>query len=234
MATSGSVDFSLNARQIATAALQLLGVVALGEDPTGDEAAKALEHLNLMLKSWGADPKPKLWQLTEGSVTLLASTSSYVLTAARKVLSVRRRTGTGTSINDVPIDPGLSRQEYYDEPAKAATGTPRGWYFDPQRAARTLYVVGVPDATIAASTTLKYTYLRVIEDVDTLNDDFDLPQEWTEALQYSLAARLAVFFDLHQIHPTKATKIEEMAAMLYAKLSSFDDEAASVFMQPAS
>jgi hypothetical protein len=231
--TSGSSDYSRTARQIATSALELIGVCPLGETPAPEEMAKAIEQLNLMLKTWGADPEPKLWQLTEGSVTLLASTASYALPAARKVLSVRRRTGTGVNVVDVPIDPGYSRTEYFNEPSKAAPGTPRAWYFDPQRAARTLYVVGVPDATIAASTTLPYTYLRVIEDIDALDDDFDLPQEWLEVLQYGLAARLTPFFKTHIADAAGSADIVQRAASLYAQLSSYDDEGGSVLMQPA-
>lgn len=233
MTTSGSVDFKQTMRQIGTGALVKVGVCAMGETPAPEDMDEALRHANLMVKTWGADPKPKLWQLTEGTVTLLASTASYVLPAARKVLSVRRRTGTGVNVVDVPIDPGYSRQEYFNEPSKSATGTPRAWYFDPQRAARTLYVVGVPDATIAASTTLPYTYLRVLEDLDALDDDFDLPQEWLEPIEYSLAARLIIPFKMHIADPQGARDLMALAQSFYAQLSSFDDEAGSVLMQPA-
>lgn len=232
MATSGSSDYSLTARQMSTAALQLIDVCPIGEDPSAEDAAKAVEQLNLMLKTWGADPKPKLWQLTEASVTLIASTASYALSAARKVVSARRRTGAGTSTVDIPLNV-ISRQDYYDKPNKFSTGTPVDVYFDPQRAARTLYVWPVPDAAIAASTTIPYTYLRVIEDIDDLANDFDLPQEWLEPIQYSLAARLAVVYSLNLTNPAKAAEIKGMAQSLYAQLSAYDDESASIFLQPA-
>jgi hypothetical protein len=231
MATSGSTNFSLTARQIATVALQLVGVCGMGETPATEDADAALLQLNLMVKTWGADPKPKLWQLTETSLTLLASTASYNLVTtpgARKVIEVRRRTSNA----DIPLQP-YSREEYLSEPSKTATGMPRAWWFDPQRASRTLYVVGVPDATIAASTTLRYTYLRVLEDLDALDDDFDVPQEWLEVLQYGLAARLSLPYDLFLTSPAKAAKIEERAAALYGQLSAYDEEGASIFLQPA-
>lgn len=227
MATSGSVDYSRNARQVATMALEAIGVCPIGETPEAGDAAKALEQLNLMVKTWSADPAPKLWLLTEASQALTASTASYTLTAARKVLEVRKR----LSNIDTPLQM-LSRQEYFDEPAKTATGAPRGWYFDPQRATRTLYIVAVPDATIATSTTLRYTYLRVIEDLDSLDDDFDIPQEWLETLQYSLAARLLIPYSTHLSDPLKAAEIKSRAAELYGQLSAYDDEPASVFFSP--
>ena len=235
MATSGSVNFSMTARQICTAALELVNIIAIGDTPSAEDATKALEQLNLMVKTWGADPKPKLWQLTEASLTLAASTAAYTaspVTLARKVVSARRRTGTGTAQSDIPLRVN-SRMDYDDKSNKLSTGSPLEVYFDPQRATRVLYVWPVPDATIAASTTIRLTYLRVIEDLDSLADDFDVPQEWLEVLEYGLAARLSVPYDLWLTNPTKAAKIEERASSLYAQLSTYDSEDASIFLQPA-
>ncbi len=234
MATSGSSNFSLTARQLITAACRLT-ITPHDEDPSAEEADTALQQLNLMVKTWGADPNPKLFQLTEATLTLIASTASYDLITtpgARKVIEARRRTGTGAAQQDIPIAV-YSRQEYLSLSNKAATGTPLGVYFDPQRAARTLYVWMVPDATIAASTTIRYTYLRVIEDLDAMENDFDLPQEWFEVLEYGLAARLIQPFKVHISDPAGAARIEQRAAQLYGQLSSYDEESGSVFMQPA-
>lgn len=231
MATSGSVDYSETARGIATAALRMVGACPLDETPSDDLATTALQQLNLMVKTWGADPSPKLWQLTEGTLALVASTASYTLPTARKVISARRRVGTGAAQNDTDLDV-YSRQEYDEVTNKLTPGVPLAVYFDPQRAARTLKVWNVPTTAIAASTTINYTYLRVIEDLDSLNDDFDVPQEWLEVLQYSLAARLVLPTKMHLFDPQGAAEIKERAAALYGQLSAFDDESASVFIQP--
>lgn len=225
MTTSGSVDFTLTSRQVISEALENIGAVNIGETPGAEDAAKALSVLNQMLKTWGT--QERLWIKTEGSVTLLASTASYALTAARRVLSVRRR----TSNIDTPMNE-MSREQYYAFPTKTAAGTPYQWYFDPQRAVRTLYVANVPTTAIAASTTLPYTYLRVIEDVDALDDDPDLPQEWMEALVYGLAARLTVPFKTMLTNAPLAAEIKERAATLYGQLSADSQEDVSVFIQP--
>lgn len=230
MATSGSSDFSRNAREIATAALEMIGVVAIGDTPEAEHSAKALEQLNLMVKTWGASPAPKLWLVSEGAVTLTASNAAYTaspVSLARKVLSIRRR----TSSIDTPLEM-LSRDEYDDVPNKSGTGTPTSFYFDPQRATRTLYVWPAPSSAVASSTTLRMTYLRVIEDLDSLNDDFDLPQEWLEVLQYGLAARLALVFRMHLADPVGAAEIKQRAQELMAQLSAYDDEPSSVFLSP--
>lgn len=229
MATSGSVDFGQIASEIITSALEVCGALQIGETASNEDAELGRKHLNLMLKTWGTDPK--LFIRVEGSVTLSASTSSYTaspVSLARRVTAARRR----TSSIDTPLSV-FSRQEYLDTPNKTQSGTPVGVYFDPQRATRTLYVWPVPDATIAASTTIRIDYDRVIEDIDSLANDPDVPQEWLEAMTYSLAARLCLPLGVMTANPAQAAKIEERAGQLYAQLQADSEEDASVFMQPA-
>lgn len=220
MATSGSVDYALTAREIVTEAFQTAKILAAGETPTGAESADGMRKLNLLLKTWSA--KEHLWIKTEGSQVLTASTASYAITGARRMLSVRRR----TSSVDTPMNE-LAREEYYDLPTKTATGTPVNWYFDPQRSTRTLFLWPTASTAIAASTTLQYTYLRVIEDIDSLENDPDVPQEWLEALIYSLAARLALSYGSDQLQALTA-----IAGGLMADLSAQDQEPVSVYFQP--
>lgn len=220
MATSGSTDFSLTAREIITEAFQTAKVIAAGETPTADELEDGERKLNLMLKSWGA--KEHLWIKTEGTQALTASTASYAIAGARRMLSVRRR----TSSIDTPMNE-LAREEYHDLPTKSATGTPVSWYFDPQRSTRTLYVWPTATTAVAANTSLYFTYLRVIEDIDALENDPDVPQEWLEALIYNLAAKLALAYG-SDVYPV--LKVE--AAQLLADIEAQDQEPVSVCFQP--
>lgn len=226
MATSGSTDWTLTSRQIVTTALQAIGVTSMGDTPGNEEADLALTHLNMCLKTWATMPKAFL--LAEAGVALVASTATYSLPSARRVLEVRRR----LSGIDVPITQ-MSRSDYFDLPDKAGEGNPISWWFDPQRATRLLYVYKVPSAAIAASTTLRYTYQRVIEDVDDLDNDPDVPQEWLEALTYALAARLIVPFRVITNSPAIAAEVKERAQVLIAQLSADGEDSASIFLQPA-
>lgn len=226
MATSGSVNFALTANEAVNTALEMVKTVGIGGTAGAVDAATARKHANLQLKTWGIDER--LWITTEGTIPLVAATASYSLPLARRVTSVRRR----TSSIDTPLMP-MSRQAYYDYPAKSSAGMPYQYYFDPQRATRTLFVVNVPDASIAASTTLQYTYQRVIEDLDSLNDDIDTPQEWLEAFVYSLAARLLIPYGRYISDPNSAARIEARAGELYAQLTASSEEDGSVFFQPA-
>lgn len=226
MATSGSTDFALNSREIIQAAIDLCGARAMGDTPSAEESALGLLHLNLMLKTWATNPRT--WLLAEGTQALTASQAAYVLSGVRRVIEVRRRDANS---RDIPLGE-LARDEYTNLPNKSATGVPSSWWFDPLRATKTLYVWYAPDATAASAYTLKYTYQRAIEDVDALNNDPDVPQEWLEALTYGLATRLAIPMKRHIADPVGFAKLEERAAAFLDQLSGQDLEGSSVFLTP--
>lgn len=224
MATSGSVDLTLSSRQIITHALSLIQVLSAGETPSAADAATSLQALEMMLKSWGA--RPHLWLESEGSLVLTAGTQSYDLPAAvYTVSSVRRR----TSSIDTPLCE-LGRAEYFDLPTKSAQGTPVNWYVDPQRSTTTLYVWPTASTAVAANTTLQYTYSRVIQDVDSLDNETDLPQEWLETIAYGLARRIGPIFGMVATPEYQVVAAE--AERLLAELTACDQEKTSLFFQP--
>lgn len=188
MATSGSIDFALNARQICTFALEELRLIGSGQDPDADDMEKARVRLNMMLKSWQLTG-PNLWRQTEGTVTLVANTSSYVLSPKPfKVVEARYR---DASSRDLPMIE-LTRQEYIEFPLKTSTGIPTQYYVDRQRSASTMYVWPVPAAVTIE--TIKYTYQRAFEDIDSLDNDLDIPSEHLETVGVSLAVRCMNIF----------------------------------------
>lgn len=75
MATSGSYDYNLNATEIITEAMELCGLLGVGETITNDDKATCLKTLNLMVKAWQADGIG-LWKNVEG--TLFRDYESYV------------------------------------------------------------------------------------------------------------------------------------------------------------
>lgn len=223
MATSGSTNFAMTAAEMIEKAFLVAKITWPGASPTHAESEGARLDLNLRLKTLSA--KEHLWLLTEGSQALTASTASYAIAAARRMLSVRRR----ASSIDTPMCE-LARAEYYDLPTKAATGTPVNWYFDPQRSTRSLYVWPTATAAVAASTVLHFTYLRVIEDIDALENDPDIPQEWLEAIIYDLAVCLAGQYGDRSGADISVLRLEAKALM--DALASQDQEPVSVYFQP--
>lgn len=188
MATSGSIDYSLTARGVCTFALEELRETGADETPDASDMAAVLKRLNLMLKSWQMTG-PNIWRQTVGSATLVASTASYVLSPRpHRVIEARYR---DTSGRDLPMEE-LTRSEYYDLPLKTSTGIPTCYYVDHQRSASTLYVWPVPSSV--TTETIQYTYQRVFEDLDALENDLDIPQECLELVGTSLAVRCFALF----------------------------------------
>lgn len=195
MATSGSTNFSLNARDLCAFALKKIRVVGHTETMAPEDAETALEALNLMLKGLQLEA-PSLWRQTEGSVALQSGTASYTLSPHPfRVYDARYRSTAGV---DLPMYE-MTRQEYMDLPLKTSAGVPTCYYVDYQRGAATLSVWPVP--ANATTETVQYTFQRIVEDLDSLNDEIDIPQEYLETVGYQLAARLAETYgkDLSQV-----------------------------------
>ena len=67
MATSGVYTFNLTGTEIITEALELLGVVGLGNTLSGEDQATCLRTLNMMIKAWQADGIG-LWKNVEATL----------------------------------------------------------------------------------------------------------------------------------------------------------------------
>lgn len=226
MSTSGSTNFNMVANEIVTKMFALLGKYSEGRALSARQYADGMLTLNLLVKTWGA--QERLWTRTERSVTLLASTASYALTPKPgRVLSVRRKVTLGG--NETPLRE-MSRQEYFDTPNKTTEAVPTGFYYDPQTTAGTLYVWPTPSTAVAAAQTLNLTYLRRMDDFDASNNDADLPQEWLQALIWNGANDLEPEYPVNDAR--LALKIEQRAAKLYKDLSGWDNEPASIYLQP--
>lgn len=225
MSTSGSTSYTLTTNDLIAAALEKLGVATEGEALTADMYQRGLRALNLMLKTWTA--VPRLWLKTEGWLPLVAGQAPYTLTAAKRVLSVRRRIISGSL--DTPMNE-LAREDYFNLPNKSQQATPVSWYFDPQDTTPKLYLWPTASTAVAAQQQIEFTYLRTIEDMVASNNNLDLPQEWLETVVYNLAQRLMTAYPVND--PILAAEIRGMAKQLYDNLSGWDTEPASLYLQP--
>jgi hypothetical protein len=221
MALSGSYNFSLTAREVITFALRKCNIVGLGQDPSAAAAEDARLLLNLMLKDWSIKG-PHLWKKTESSVAMTNATASYDLSSinALRVLDVRYR---DTSSRDLPMT-NFERSRYFDLPDKASAGIPSTWYFDPQRGAPTLYVW--PVKPTITTETLRLTHQKRFDDIDTLDDDIDIVQEWLLTVGYNLASLL---LDDYPVDGKESDRIIARAELLHAQAKDFDREDTLVF-----
>ena len=187
MATSSSIDLNLTAQELINYALRKINIVAQTENASGDDAERARIELNLMLKGWMR--YEHLWRRHEGFVTLIDNTIGYTLTPRPfRVYDVRFRDPNGIDTIMVP----MNKQEYYQLNDKGSNGTPTQWFFDPQRDTDSLFVWPVLLAiNTTTAETFRVSYQRRFEDVDTLTENVDIPQQYLDVVGQTLAARLA-------------------------------------------
>lgn len=212
MATSGSIDYSLTARQIIEFALRKTNMLALGQTADADMEDAALVELNVLCKEWMK--YPQIWRLTEGYVALVNNTAAYALTPRPyKVFAARYRNASGI---DLPMQE-MTKDEYYDLPQKTSNGIPTSWYFDPQRGTSSIYTW--PVLLVATTETLRVSYQRRFEDVDDLANEVDISQEHLSTVGYNLAARLCDNFGRKGEH---ITRIIQRAEALFESMLDAD------------
>lgn len=138
-----------------------------------------------------------------------------------RILSMRRRDSDGI---EVPVTL-IGREEYFEQSNKASDGKIVMAHYSPQLENGILYVWPTADDV---TDQIRFTFERVIEDVDSGTDEFDFPVEWLEALKYGLALRLAhKYGKLDRIQYLKPEAEQKERELL-----NFDVEGTSVFISP--
>jgi len=184
MTTSASINLDLTAQEIISYALRKINVTAQTEEPSGDDSDRARIELNMMLKDWMR--YEQLWRLTEGYVVLLADISGYSLTPQPyRVHAVRYRNADGI---DTPMVE-MTKIKYWELPDKTTEGVPNSWFFDNQRNTNSIFIW--PVLASPTTETMRVSYQRRFEDVDTLAETVDIPQQYLGVVGHNLASRLA-------------------------------------------
>lgn len=224
MALSGDISGTLTARQIITLAIQIIGgpIQPSGEVSLAD-GALGIALLNGMLKTW-QNQGCNLWRLSDESVTFPANTKTVTLDP--RVLDVMEARFFG----GVTYQRELARYEwgqYRELPNKDAQGTPTCYSLNKQRTYidMTLWPVNTEDTIVL------YSGARVIDDVNDLNDEVDVPQEWLECVYYNLAEKLIAPFNVDATSGPVAKRVTDTAARLYQGMMDFD-RVGSVQMRP--
>lgn len=184
MATSGTTDFSLTAREFAHDALRENGVIPLDDEMESDELNAVLRRLNAMLKSW--QMKGVLWKQETITQAIAADTASVALPDYVRGVNGVRYVESATNERQMGR---FERDEYYSLPNKAASGVSTIYYVD-RSEPLTLYVWPVPSAAATVA-------LDIDRKMDTVTDGaetVDFPEELTETVYANLAVRCAGLF----------------------------------------
>jgi hypothetical protein len=128
--------------------------------------------------------------------------------------------------NDIPhlIIP---RELYNRFGMKTSAGTSIQLYYDVQENVGHLYVY---PTTQDVTQLLYIEFQKPIEDFTQAADDFDLPQEWGEALKYNLALRIAPEYGVPE---KRFNQIKILAEETFTRLNGWDQENSSVYLQPS-
>lgn len=219
MAVSGSTDFKSVAAELIADALSLLGVLAEEEPLPANDLVRGLRFMTKMLKQWEAQGIGS-WVRTEGTLTLVASTPSYLFGAGGAFTTVpfdiTDARITRTASNELPME-RLTREEYFALPNKTSTGYPTQYFYDRQRDNGTLYVWPSPDV---GAGTFGFTYRRRIMDIDAATDNTDLPPEWEKAITENLAYDLIAPYG--KAGSEEAKKVSRDAPISFAIVQNFD------------
>lgn len=227
-----TITWSLNAGQLITRAYRILGNLTPPYVPTDDQLTQGLIALNGMLKGWQADGI-NLYRQEQVSWSVPAGVGY-----------------AGTPYQPTPRIMGLEEARWVVQPApnlyerqmgiysyidymqlpNKLSNTPSGpsvICFDKQDTVSNIYVWPLP----TNGGTINATIGRVVNDVNTVDDTLDFPDEWTEGAVYNLADRLMDDTAMSNSDPQTAQRIALHAAAFYQKLLSFD-RPTSVFMRP--
>jgi hypothetical protein len=198
---------------------------SFGGGLTPDQTTQGLFAANLMLKGWQADGV-NLFRRTQASYSIppLGGTPMQPFALNPNVISVMEARCVVTPAPNLYERPmgEFSYVKYMQLPNKynpILTG-PSVWMYDRQQAGSFLYVYPPP----ANGCTINASVGRIAADIDSLQSNVDLPQEWLETFVYNLADTLLdddATADAAGAAQT-AERITKRAMVLKEKLLNFD------------
>lgn len=222
MATSGIHTTTMTVRDLITMAAELTDLVSEGI-PTlpAYQAQLAMRHLNWLLKSMqvvGMD----LYR--EEQIEIVWPADSDTRTMDEPYFDIPEIRVRNTS----DIDRSLTRYDtraYALIPNKFQAGDPVAFSFSKTATEAAISLWPVP----TAETDLWMTGVRVVQDVTTLDQNIDIPQEWSETIAYKLADRLNTVFKLSGT--PRGADVKARAEILYTIMRDAD-RPESHFFQP--
>ena len=185
MSLSGTTSFNLDLAEILEEAAERCGM----ELRSGYQFKTARRSLSLLLLDF-ANKGINLWTVQEGTIPLVAGTTTYNLpTDTVDLIEHVIRTGSGTTQSDLSIS-RISVSTYATLPSKTNTGRPVQCYINRQSPTPTITLWPVPDDS--QSYTLVYWRLRRLQDAGTGGTDQDVPFRFLPALIAGTAYHMAL------------------------------------------
>jgi len=229
MSTSGTTTWKLNRNEIISAALRKLGVLSGGSSPETYQITDGTQALNALIKTLQTDGMP-VWSIKSYTFTTVTGdpdypigpSQTYVAPKPLKVLQAWRNQSNNYS--NVPMN--IYTNYNYDLlPLVNSSGTPVNLYYQPMLDYGLINLWPKPSDSV---TTITIRYQAPFEDMTNSTDDLDFPSEWTEAVIYLLASRLAPEYG---IPLQDRQQLKKEADELHAVALLFGTEEGSLFFQ---
>tara|TARA_R100001377_G_scaffold31528_2_gene17219 strand:+ start:648 stop:1334 length:687 start_codon:yes stop_codon:yes gene_type:complete len=188
MATATTNSFDLDISEAAEEAFELAGL----EMRTGYDLRTARRSINLMMLEW-ANRGLNLWQVEEGTTTLIADQKDYTLDPDTIDLlehHLRTDDGNTSSQSDTSLT-RLSFSQYASIPNKLDTGRPNEILVNRNSGTTTFTVYPIPDS----SETYKVVWYRLRQTYDAGNpasNTIDIPKLFLPSLVAGLAYYIAM------------------------------------------
>ena len=180
MAVSDSTDFNLDAAEVIQDAYERCGI----QEISGKDLRSAIRSMNLLMAEW-ANRGLNLWTVTLGTQSTAASDNDYALsTNVVDLLEVVLRDSNNI---DTTLS-RISRADYQMLPKKSSEGKSSQFYLE-RTTTPTLYLFPTPDV---ATYTIRYYYLKRLDDIDVPTDDPNVPFRFLPCLTAGMAYYLAM------------------------------------------
>lgn len=235
---SGYIQTTLSATAAGAATSITLGTITSALNSTGNPGTTIANAFNIGIQ---LDAGTVQWTTVSGAptgttVTLAAGLTSqatagnYVFAYQTKLIKpMRVLDGMLRSLsggNDIPCMV-ISREMYNRFGVKTSSGSPIQLYYDVQENSGNLYVY---PTFLNASMLLQLEIESPVSDITASTDDYDLPQEWGEAIKYNLAIRIAPEYE---VPSDKFQQLSALATVSLENARDWDQESpASVQMEP--
>ena len=156
-----------------------------------------------------------------------ASASVYVYTTKIdqpvRILSIRY--ADGPIYDEIPTWQ-VSRDEYYNQPSKTATGATNSWYYWRDLSIGKLNIWPIADN---CTRVLRFSFIKPQYIPEDQSEDILIPPEWYAPLKFKLAADLGITY---AIDPNKQIVLEQKAAQYLEDAMSTDNEFSSFSFYP--
>lgn len=213
MTTSGVTTGLMTARQIAQAVLEQVNYQDPAEAASDADAKTVMRVLNWTLKSLTAAGRNQ-WRNATVAVSWPGATAEQALSTNYVDVFDCRYQQSATYERPMTRE---TWDQYKLRPNKSQAGDPLVFCPIKQTGTIRMAIWPVPATTV----TLNLDVARVIEDVTSLSQTVDVPQEWTETLYMNVADRLPSSFKA-ALSPDERRDLQNRAAGLLALLRDSD------------